>query len=77
MEFGLMDNEGKKLVEKALRDQRPHERFNQALARVVSEDEKGKSGYKRYLELIDEIRSKAKDEDCSIEEAVKKVLGRT
>ncbi|MEF8874366.1 MAG: hypothetical protein V5A88_06825 [Candidatus Thermoplasmatota archaeon] len=71
-----MDKEGKKMVEEALRNQRPHERFNQALSRTVSDKKKGKEGYKRYLELIDEVRDVAKEEDIDIEEGAKKILGK-
>ncbi len=71
-----MDKEGKKLVEKALKNQRPHERFNKALSRTVSEKQKGKKGYKRYLELMDEIRELAREEGVDIEKSVKKILGK-
>ena len=69
-----MDKKDKDLLRKALRNQRPHERYNQALSRVVSEEEKGKSGYKKYLELMEEVRSLARKKDSSIEEAVKEVI---
>ncbi|MBS3816537.1 MAG: hypothetical protein KGY76_03120, partial [Candidatus Thermoplasmatota archaeon] len=60
----------------ALQNQRPHERYNQALSRTVSEKIDGKEGYKKYLELIKEVRERSEKDDCSIEEAVKKILGK-
>ena len=44
-----MDKDGKKLVEKALQSQRPHEKYYKALSRTVSEEETGKEGYSLYL----------------------------
>lgn len=71
-----MDKEGKKLVEEALRNQRPHEQFYKSLSRTVSDKKKGKAGYKRYLELIDEIREVAKEEEIEMEEGAKEILGK-
>ncbi len=71
-----MDKKGKKLVEEALRNQRPHEEFHKSLSRTVSEKKQGKKGYKRYLELIDAVRKKAKKEDIELEKSAKKIVGK-
>lgn len=71
-----MDKQGKKYLEEALRDKTPHERFNSALARVVGEKVQGKKGYKLYLELMDEVRSLASEENISREKAVETILGK-
>ncbi len=71
-----MDKKGKKLVEQALRNQRPHERYHKALSRTVSNTKQGKEGYKRYLDLIDEVREVAEEEDLEIEESAKKIIGK-
>ncbi|GEM_PF-1964489 len=72
-----MDKEGKKLIEEALKNQRPHERFNKALSRTVSKKIDGKKGYKRYLDLMNEVRDVSRKEGISIEKSVKKILGRS
>ncbi len=72
-----MDKQEKKYLEDALRVQRPHERFNKALARTISDKEKGKDGYVRYLNMISEVRKLAHKKRISNEEAVKHILGRT
>ena len=64
----------KSMVEKALDEQGPEERFNKALARVVSEKTSGKRGYKDYMDLIEEIREISREDEISIEEAAKKYL---
>lgn len=75
--FGvIMDKDKKDQLENALRDQRPHERYNQALARTMSAEEQGEEAYKKYLDLIDQVRDKSTEEDCSIEEAVKILIGK-
>lgn len=71
-----MDKEEKKHLEDALHDQRPHERYNQALARTMSDQKEGKEGYKNYLELIDKVRDAAEENDCSVEDAVKRLIGK-
>ncbi len=71
-----MDKKGEELVEEALRNQRPHEKFHKALSRTVSDTKQGEEGYKRYLELIDEVRKVAKEEDVKIEKGAKKILGK-
>lgn len=71
-----MDKKGKKLVEEALRNQRPHEKFHKALSRTVSDKKQGKEGYKRYLELIDKVREVADEEDVEIEKSAKKIVGK-
>ncbi len=64
----------KSMVRKALDEQGPEERFNKALARVVSEKTSGKRGYKDYMDLIEEIREISRENEISIEEAAKKYL---
>ncbi|MFP3871675.1 MAG: hypothetical protein ACLFVL_02205 [Candidatus Aenigmatarchaeota archaeon] len=71
-----MDKEGKRLVEEALRNQRPHERFNKALSRTVSDKKQGKEGYKLYVDLMEEIRELARKEDIEVEKGAKKILGK-
>ncbi|MFW5946826.1 MAG: hypothetical protein ACOCSJ_05125 [Candidatus Natronoplasma sp.] len=63
-----------KMIKKALDEQGPEERFNKALAKVVSESTSGKQGYKKYMDLIEEIRKISREDEISIEEAAKKYL---
>lgn len=71
-----MNKEGKKLVERALQNQRPHEKYYKALSRTVSEEKTGKKGYSLYLDLIREVREKARKDDISIEESAKEIIGK-
>ncbi|MBS3782083.1 MAG: hypothetical protein KGY66_04545 [Candidatus Thermoplasmatota archaeon] len=64
----------KGMIERALDEQGPEERFNKALARVMSERIDGKKGYEEYMELIDEIRDISRRKEISLEEAAKKYL---
>ncbi len=72
-----MDKQEKKYLEDALRAKRSHERFNKALARTISDKEKGKDGYVRYINMMSEVRKLAYKKRISNEEAVKRILGRT
>jgi len=69
-----MNKKDRDYLRKALSEQRPHERYNRALSRVISENMKSKAGYKKYLELMDEVRSYSRKNDCSIEESVKEMI---
>ncbi|MFW6038423.1 MAG: hypothetical protein ACOC89_02665 [Candidatus Saliniplasma sp.] len=69
-----MNRKDRDYLRKALSEQRPHERYNKALSRVISERMKSKAGYKKYLELIDEVRKFSRKNDCSIEDAVKEII---
>ena len=69
-----MDKKGKKLIEQALRKQRPHEEFHKALSRTVSDFKQGKEGYKRYVELIEEVRNIAREEDIELGDGAKSIL---
>ena len=71
-----MEKEGKKLIEKALQNQRPHEKYYKALSRTVSEDKTGKEGYSLYLDLIREVRENARNNDISIEDSAKEIIGK-
>jgi len=71
-----MDKEGKNYIEKALQSQRPHEKYYKALSRTVSEEQTGKEGYSLYLELIREVRENARENDLSIEESARKIIGK-
>ncbi len=64
----------KRMVKKALDEQGSGERFNKTLARIVSENTKGKRGYKEYMDLIEEIREISREDEISIEGAAKKYL---
>ncbi len=64
----------KRMIRKALDEQGSEERFNKALARVVSENTRGKRGYKKYMDLIEEIRDISREDEISIKEAARKYL---
>ncbi len=69
-----MNRKDRDYLRKALSEQRPHERYNKALSRVISEKMKSKAGYEKYLKLIDQVRKYSKKNDCSIEDAVKDMI---
>ncbi len=69
-----MNRKDRDYLRKALSEQRPHERYNKALSRAISEKMKSKAGYEKYLELIDQVRKYSKKNDCSIEDAVKEMI---
>ncbi len=71
-----MDEDEKKLLKEALENKEEDERYNQALSKVVSEESQGKDGYKKYLDLIQTVRDRAEKEECSVEEAVKKITNK-
>ena len=64
----------KDMIKKALEVQDQNEPFNKALARVMSEEIQGKIGYKKYMDLIGDIREISRDEDISIEDAAEKYI---
>ncbi len=69
-----MDSKEKDFLRNALRSQRRKERFNKALAREVSKRMNGKSGYKKYIDLMNKVRETADEKDISEEKAVKLLL---
>ncbi len=64
----------KDMVKKALEVQDQNEPFNKALAKVMSKELQGEIGYKKYMDLIEDIREISRDEDISIEDAAEKYL---
>ena len=64
----------KDMVKKAPEEQDQNEPFNKALAKVMSEELQGEIGYKKYMDLIEDIREISRDEDISIEDAAEKYL---
>ena len=71
-----MDKKDKEYLKESLRNRRPHERFNEALARTLSDRMKNEEGYKEYIRLISSVRSLAAKKKISEVEAVKLILGR-
>lgn len=69
-----MDSKDKDLLRSALKKQRDDERYNQALSKLVSEKMKSRSGYKKYLDLIDEVRKLSRERECSVEKAAKYLI---
>lgn len=66
----------REIVKKALEVQDQDDPFNKALARVMSEEIQGKIGYKKYMDLIEDIREISRDEEISVEEAAERYLER-
>ncbi|MFP4186527.1 MAG: hypothetical protein ACLFSM_10005 [Thermoplasmata archaeon] len=64
----------REIVKKALEVQDQDDPFNKALARVMSEEIQGKIGYKKYMDLIEDIREISRDEEISVEEAAERYL---
>lgn len=64
----------REMVKKALEVQDQDDPFNKALARVMSEEIQGKIGYKKYMDLIEDIREISRDEEISVEEAAERYL---
>lgn len=71
-----MDKKKKKYLEDALRSKRPHEEFNKALARTISDRIKGKEGYQLYIDMMGDIRDISRKKKISNEDAAKRILGR-
>ncbi len=71
-----MNKQEKKYLDKAIREKRPHERFNSALARVVSDGSEGETGYKFYINLMNKVRKTAGKKNMSKLEAAEYMLGR-
>ena len=64
----------KDMIKKALEVQDQNEPFNKALAKVMSEELQGEIGYKKYMDLIGDIREISREEDISIEDAAEKYI---
>ncbi len=72
-----MDKQDTQYLKESLRNQRPHERFNEALSRTICDKIKNKKGYELYIRLIGRVREVAKEKKLSETEAVKLILGRS
>ncbi|MFO8110167.1 MAG: hypothetical protein R6U17_06600 [Thermoplasmata archaeon] len=69
-----MDSKKKTYLRNALKHQRKKEDFNKSLSREVSKRQKGKEGYKIYIDLMNDIRNIANKHNISNEKAAKKIL---
>ncbi len=69
-----MNSRDKEYLRRALKSQRPHEKFNAALAREVSDELENKEGYRTYIDLINKVRRRAKENESTQEDAAKSLI---
>ncbi len=69
-----MDERGKKIIKKTLKEKKSDEKFYKALSRVLSDELEGERGYSLYLDLIREIRQWARDQGVSVVEGAKMIV---
>jgi len=68
-----MDDAGVKIVREALETQLKDEDFSRAVGRTVRRNE---MDFKRYIEIIGEVRDMALSESITLEEAAKRIVTR-
>ena len=68
-----MDEEGLKIIREALDRQLRHEDFDRAVGRTIRRRDQD---FKRYVEVMGELRELAKADSISVEEAAKRLVSK-
>jgi len=68
-----MDDEGLSIVREALETQLREEDFNRAVGRAVR---RRKLDFKKYIEVVGEVRELAQAQSISLEDAARKIVSK-
>ncbi len=68
-----MDSKDREYLKRALKNY--HHSMEESLSKAISEEEDGAEGFKRYMFLINEIRTYARSKGISEKKAAKELVG--
>ena len=68
-----MDSEDKRYLKKALKNY--HHSMEESLSKAISEEEQGPDGFKRYMNIMNEIRAYARSKGITEKKAAKELAG--
>ncbi len=68
-----MDSKDREYLRKALKNF--HHSMEESLSKVISAEEQGPDGFKRYMNIMNEIREYARSKGISEKKAAKELVG--